>query len=206
MTKILDRGDVTALASLVDCLMEGGVAVVPTDTVYGLAVLPSQAPSVQRLFAIKARPANVNLPVMVASVEQLQLLGAELSNNAQKLLTSCFIPGALSLVLGVKPGATPDWLNGRDEIAVRIPDDPFLLEVIGQTGPILATSANRHGNPTPDNVADVLAQLELSPDLAINGGKVATIPSTLVNCRVDPPIIERSGVVSAEEVGGVIHG
>lgn len=203
---ILQGADDLTLEKAVSCLNEGGVILVPTDTVYGLAVLPSHPDSVNRLFDIKARPDTVNLPIMVANAGQLAGLGAIVSDKARALLNSSYIPGAVTLVFGLDQDTAPGWLAGRDEIAVRLPNDQLVLNIIARTGPILATSANRHGLPTPNNCSEILEQLESTPDLAIDGGEIDTVPSTVVNCNVMPPTIERVGVVSEAEINEVWHG
>lgn len=187
------------------CLTNGGVVLLPTDTVYGLAVSPTHEKSIDRLFALKRRPRTVNLPIMVASDAELDPLGFEISESARRLLRSPLIPGSLTLALGFKSDYRPAWLAGRDEAAVRIPNHNQLLAVLRQTGPLLVTSANAHSADTPDNVAAILAQLDGAPDLAIDGGILRTTASTLVNCRVDPPVIERLGVVPEAEVLRYLH-
>ena len=204
-TDIVQRDSDEAMQRAVACLQDGGVILVPTDTVYGLAVLPTKPKSVEHLFAIKSRPGSVNLPIMVADATQLGDLGAVVNSSAKALLETEYVPGALTLVFGINPAAAPDWLKHRDEIAVRIPDDAFLLDLISKTGPILATSANRHGFDTPSEVAGILDQLELQPDLAIDGGSVNTVPSTLVNCNADPVVIERVGVIPVEDIERVLN-
>ena len=186
--------------SIVECLENGGVVLLPTDTVYGLAVSPKFDEAIDRLFALKRRPRNVNLPIMVASVEELEPLGFEVSEAARRLLRSPLIPGSLTLAMGFSSEYRPDWLAGREEAAVRIPNDERLLSVLRMTGPLLVTSANAHSAETPDNVADILAQLDGAPDLSIDGGTLRTTASTLVNCRVDPPRIERVGVIPESEL------
>jgi len=188
------------IEEIVDCLMNGGVVLLPTDTVYGLAVSPKFDQSIDRLFALKRRPRTVNLPIMVASDAELEPLGFEISESAGRLLRSPLIPGSLTLALGFHSDYRPAWLAGRDEAAIRIPNDERLLAVLRKTGPLLVTSANAHSADTPDNVQDILAQLDGAPDLAIDGGTLKTTASTLVNCRVDPPKIERLGVVPEAEV------
>jgi L-threonylcarbamoyladenylate synthase len=185
---------------IVECLGNGGVVLLPTDTVYGLAVSPKFDEAIDRLFALKRRPRNVNLPIMVASDEELEPLGFEVSESARRLLQSPLIPGSLTLAMGFSSEYRPDWLAGREEAAVRIPNDERLLSVLRKTGPLLVTSANAHSAETPDNVADILAQLDGAPDLWVDGGTLRTTASTLVNCRVDPPRIERLGVVPESEV------
>ena len=185
---------------IVECLGNGGVVLLPTDTVYGLAVSPKFDDSITRLFGLKRRPRNVNLPIMVASDTELEPLGFEISDSARRLLRSPLIPGSLTLAMGFSSDYRPAWLAGREEAAVRIPNDERLLSVLREAGPLLVTSANAHSAETPDNVADILAQLDGAPDLSIDGGTLRTTASTLVNCRVDPPRIERVGVVPESEV------
>jgi len=189
-----------SVAEIVDCLANGGVVLLPTDTVYGLAVSPNFDKSIDRLFALKRRPRTVNLPIMVASDAELEPLGFEISESARRLLRSPLIPGSITLALGFNSDYRPHWLAGRDEAAIRIPNDEQLLAVLRKAGPLLVTSANAHSADTPDNVQDILAQLDGAPDLSIDGGRLKTTASTLVNCRVAPPVIERLGVVPESEV------
>ena len=188
------------VGKIVECLQTGGVVLIPTDTVYGLAVSPNFDKSIDRLFALKRRPRNVNLPIMVASDAELEPLGFEISEAARRLLRSPLVPGSLTLAMGFSSDYRPAWLAGREEAAVRIPNDERLLSVLRKTGPLLVTSANAHSSETPDNVAGILAQLDGAPDLSIDGGTLRTTASTLVNCRVDPARIERIGVVPESEV------
>ena len=190
-------------AQVVETLRAGGIVLLPTDTVYGLAVHPEHDDAPARLFALKQRPLTRNIPVMVASAEQAEALGADVTAAARQLL-GAFSPGPLTLALGLDPQRAPAWLAGRDEVAVRIPDDPFLLEVLRQAGPLLVTSANLHGQETPEACADVLAQLDGAPDLTVDDGPRATVPSTLVNCNLPEPRVERVGAVPADQIAKVL--
>jgi len=190
----------TDVEHIIDCLQTGGVVLLPTDTVYGLAVNPNFDESINRLFTLKRRPRNVNLPIMVSSEADMEPLGFDISESARRLLHSPLIPGSLTLAMGFRSDYRPSWLQGRDEAAIRIPNDDRLLAVLRKTGPLLVTSANAHSADTPDNVQDILTQLDGAPDLWIDGGILPTTASTLVNCRVDPPVIERLGVVPESEV------
>src|ERR1044072_6211336 len=189
-----------SVEDIVECLRNGGLVLLPTDTVYGLAVSPNFDESIDRLFALKRRPRNVNLPIMVASDAELEPLGFEVSETARRLLQSPLIPGSLTLATGFRSDYRPAWLEGRDEAAVRIPNDERLLAVLRSAGPLLVTSANAHSAGTPDNMTEILEQLDGEPDLSIDGGILKTTASTLVNCRVDRPVIARFGVVPESEL------
>ena len=197
------------LSEVVACLRIGGVVAVPTDTVYGLAVLPNQTSAIERLYALKERPRTKALPIMVANTEQVTDLGVITSLAIEQLLASPFVPGALTIVAAIDPLKCPDWLRGRQEVAFRIPNSPLLLEVMAQVGPLLVTSANLSGVPTPKTVSEVLAQLTGSPDLVVEDETGADIASTLVNCSQSLARIERVGVISIAELSkwvAVKHG
>lgn len=200
---MLTQGSTETIEGIVDCLTGGGVVLLPTDTVYGLAILPDLEQSKERVYLLKRRPKNMNLPIMVSSADELGALGFDVNASATRLLRSPLIPGSVTIAMGLRPGR-PRWLEGRVEAAVRIPDDNRLLSILRRTGPLLVTSANLHGAQTPQSLSDVLAQLDGQPDLAIDGGVLDTIPSTLVNCRLDPPVIERIGAVSESEIMGYL--
>jgi L-threonylcarbamoyladenylate synthase len=152
---------------------------------------------------MKRRPLSRNLPIMVASADQAGELGADVTAPAKRLLAA-FSPGPLTLALRLDPQTAPDWLAERDEIAVRIPDDPLLLEVLRTVGPLLVTSANLHAQETPESMRQVLDQLDGEPDLALDGGVRATVPSTLVNCNLANPAVERVGAVPADQIAKVL--
>ena len=187
-----------------ETLDAGGVVLLPTDTVFGLAARPDRPEAVARVFALKARPAHKSLPVMVASVAQLEEIGASLTGAARALLDSPFSPGPLTLAVGLDEGRRADWLRGRDELAFRIPDDAFLLELLGRVGPLLVTSANRSGMGTLADANAAAAQLAGRPDLIVKGRECGAVASTLVNCRRIPPVIERIGVIPARALAGYI--
>jgi L-threonylcarbamoyladenylate synthase len=194
-------GDVVAEAAA--ALRAGGVALVPTDTVYGLAVHPERDDAIDRLFAMKRRPRSRNLPVQVASVDALPALGVEITEPARKLMAA-FFPGPLSLALGLGPAA-PAWLAGRVEVAVRIPADEQMLQLLRETGPLLVTSANLHAEATAESVGSILAALDGKPDAVIDGGPRTVVPSTLVNCNLPTPRIERLGTISQDAIEQVLQ-
>jgi L-threonylcarbamoyladenylate synthase len=196
------RGEVARAA---ECLLAGGVVLLPTDTVYGLAVHPERDEAITRLFAMKGRPRSVNLPVMISSRDDIQALGGVVNGAAELLLESKYVPGPLTLAVGVSPPELAPWLRGREEFAVRMPDDERLLAILRTTGPLLVTSANLHAEQVRESVPDILPTLTSEPDLVIDDGNRDTVSSTLVNCRRLPPVIERVGAVPEEEIEAILR-
>lgn len=180
--------------------MSGGIVLLPTDTVYGLAVSPNNPDSVHRLFMMKCRPQDMHLPIMVASAAAFVSLGIEITPVIRRLLNSRFVPGPLTMAVGFHKRPRVPWLEDRVEVAIRIPDDKRMISVLEETGPLMVTSANRHGQPCGLNTREVLSQLDILPDLVIDAGPLHTIPSALVNCRVVPPVIEREGCIPRAEI------
>jgi L-threonylcarbamoyladenylate synthase len=109
------------------------------------------------------------------------------------------------MALGFQAGLDrPDWLAGREEVAVRIPDHAFLRTLLQQTGVLVVTSANPHGAPTPLTAQDVAAGLGPSVGLVVDGGALRDVPSTLVNVREAEPVVEREGAISRAEVAAAL--
>ncbi|MFV0524270.1 MAG: L-threonylcarbamoyladenylate synthase [Acidimicrobiales bacterium] len=191
-----DARDVVA-ADLVRCLLGGGVAVVPTETVYGLVAHPGSDHAVERIFRLKGRPESRRLPVAVASLAQVTEAGAVVSPETQALMQKHW-PGALSLVLGLDRDRTPPWLHGRDEAAFRCPDHQLLLDVLELTGPLLLTSANAHSSAPAATVEEALAGLSGRPDHVVDGGRLPGVASTVLNLNASRPAVERAGPVIPE--------
>lgn len=190
-----------------EVLEAGGVALVPTDTVYGLAALPAQASAGARIFDLKGRPYDKNLPFLVDSISDIRGLGAALSPAAVRLIDSDYMPGPLTLALGFDDSrARPTWLQGRIEVAVRIPADRELRGLIRRVGPLLCTSANASGSAVLQSVDEILPTLSGVPDIVVDGGSRSSVASTLVNCRPDPPVVEREGAIPAETILEVLRG
>ncbi len=196
-----DDGTLEAASS---ALRAGEVIVVPTDTVYGVAAVPTHPDAVRDIYAAKQRPPTQHLPVMAATVEQVRDLGLELTEAGQALAQHWW-PGPLTLVLGFSATAVrPQWLHGRDEVAVRIPDHDFLRRLISSTGPLLVTSANQHGATTPPTAEDAARELADYPTLLVDGGTLSATPSTLVNLHCAVASVEREGVIGRADIENVL--
>ena len=177
--------------------------ILPTETVYGLAIQPGISGQ-ERVFELKGRPEELNLPVIIGAADQLGGLGVDYNRTA-RLLAEKLWPGPLTLVMGFAPGRErPAWLAGREEVAVRLPAHELLREVAKAAGPILVTSANRHGTGAKSVASEAAASLRGTVDLIVDGGTLSSTPSTIVNTRCSPPRIERVGMISAAEIEELI--
>ena len=198
--------DPGGVAAAIEALGAGQVVAVPTDTVYGLAVDPSVPGAVDRLFALKGRPRDVPLPVLVATDDQVNAVAGSLSAAARHLAAR-YWPGAVTLVVPRAPGFTVD-LGGppsaRMTVGVRWPDHPSVKQLCRAVGPLAVTSANRHGAPPATTAAEVLAELSGvgQPVVVLDGGRCAGAPSTVVECRGPATRCLREGAVPWQEMAG----
>jgi L-threonylcarbamoyladenylate synthase len=168
----------------------------PTDTVYGLAADPAVSGSTAAIFALKGRPSSVALPVLVSGVDQADELGA-LSDGAHALARSLW-PGGLTIVVGRRPGVELDLGGGNATIGLRCPAHPVPLELCRLSGPLVATSANRHGEPDlagAEEVAEAFPGL-----LVLDGGECRGVSSTVVDATGEEPRLLRPGALPWDEV------
>lgn len=190
----------TGTGEVVAALLAGEPVIVPTDTVYGIAVDPSRPGATARLFAVKERPAEVALPVLAADADQAFGLATDVPDVARRL-AGAFWPGGLTLV--VPRRADLGWdLGGADDatIGVRVPDHDVPRRLAADVGPLATTSANRHGRPTPETLAEVRGELGGVVAVAVDGGRCAGAPSTVVVCTGDVVRVVREGRIPAADI------
>jgi L-threonylcarbamoyladenylate synthase len=186
-------------------LAAGEVGVVPTETVYGLGIIPGHAASLGRVYDLKGRPPQMNLPVLIGTSEHLDMLGVDFNPTAQQL-AELFWPGPLTIVMGFDPHKRrPDWLAHRDEVAVRFPAFEFLIRVTSVTGPLLLTSANAHGDGAKSKAPEALQSLLGEPDFVVDAGTLANTPSTIINTRRNPAVVERLGSITLSDLDSFIR-
>jgi L-threonylcarbamoyladenylate synthase len=200
---VLPADDPEAVDRAVDALRSGRPVVLPTETVYGVAALPSVPGATARLFALKGRPDTVPLAVLVADVDQAAEV-AELDGAVARRLAERYWPGPLTLVLRRRPEAAAFELGGRPEtVGIRCPDHDLVRAIAGRVGPIATTSANRHGEPTPLTAAEAATALAGAVAVIVDGGTCAGVPSTVVDCTDDGLSILRAGSLSEAAVWAV---
>ncbi|HET7489307.1 MAG TPA: L-threonylcarbamoyladenylate synthase [Acidimicrobiales bacterium] len=188
-----------AVASAVHALASGQVVAVPTDTVYGLAVDPFSTGAADRLFALKVRPREVDLPVLVADGEQALALATGVPATARRLMDR-YWPGALTVVLPRRPDLVADLGNDEATVGIRCPAHPVPLALCRAHGPIATTSANRHGEPTATTAGEVDGLFGAGLAVVLDAGQCAGAPSTVVDCTGEEPKLLREGRIPWAEV------
>jgi L-threonylcarbamoyladenylate synthase len=160
--------------------------------------------AVARIYAVKSRPQNMALPLLVASTAQISEVAQRIPSVAWRLIEH-FWPGALTIVLPRSEAVPPIVTGGEATVAVRIPAHPVPIALIEGLGtPIIGTSANLSGRPSPLTAEEVRSQLGNKVDLIIDGGRCPGQESTIVDVTGETPVILRPGAISREEIEQVV--
>ena len=192
----------------------GGVIVVPTDTVYGVACDPFNEAAVAKIYQLKRRPRTKALQILMSSVSDLEKLGLYLPSPLD-VLAEKFLPGGYSPIARAKKDSVATRLatlckadesseKGEATQGVRVPDCPELMQILRVTGPLAASSANRSGNESADSVEEAVAAFGDEIPLYLNAGPTRShVASTVVGADAsdkDGIVILREGVISEEQI------
>jgi L-threonylcarbamoyladenylate synthase len=201
VAEIVSAGSPDALERAARQLAAGGLIALPTETVYGLAVLPTDA-GVARLIEAKRRSAEKGIQLLIDSLEQARAIA--LLPPAAVALAQRHWPGPLTLVLERRPDASlPEALGGgRPTLGLRLPDHEVPRALARLLGPLAASSANVSGQPDATTAEQVVASLGDEIDLVIDDGPVrGGVPSTVVACIGEgPPRVLREGALGEHEI------
>jgi L-threonylcarbamoyladenylate synthase len=195
---VLREDDLQTLDRAKVVLDRGGLVVIPTDTVYGVAARLDRPEAISRLYVAKGRPEDKPIPVLISSSEHLTWLTRDLPTGAATFAAH-FWPGALTIALP-RSAAVPDLVvAGADTVGLRMPDHPFALALIAACGGALAvTSANRSGEPSLREAAAVAEAIGGAVDLIVDGGTTpGGLASTVIALDDAGPRVLREGPVDA---------
>jgi len=178
-----------AAEKLAQVFRTGKVAVFPTDTVYGLGCILEEK-AIRKIFKIKNRRPDKPLPLLIADLDEALSL-AFFSPTAQEAATK-FWPGATTLVLNVR-NELPPWVCREEKVALRIPNHPFLREVIRRVGQsIVGTSANLSGEKATGRFSKISKRILTEVDLVIDGGEIPGKASVVYDFTGPEPRIIRT--------------
>ncbi len=209
MTTALTSEDAEELR---DCIAGGGVAVFPTDTVYGVCCDPDDEAAAQRLYELKGRPSRRPAAVMFFSLEPaLRALGGELA-LAERRALQALLPGPVTLLLenrSAQFGAA--CRRDPSTLGLRVPWLPESLHALCEiSDPVMQTSANLSGEPDARTLEDVPARLREGADLVLDGGTLPGVASTVIDLRDYDAggqwHVLREGALAAEAVRELLRG
>jgi tRNA threonylcarbamoyl adenosine modification protein (Sua5/YciO/YrdC/YwlC family) len=180
------------LEQAAEVLKAGGLVIIPTETVYGIAVNMLDTKAVERLYALKERPKNKPFSLHIAEQEKISEFATEIPVAAYKLMKK-FWPGPLTLIFKSQDSGT---------IGIRLPDNRIARQVIALAGvPVACPSANITGSAPATNFPEAILVLREAVDFAIDAGETKLkTESTIVDVSVRPPRLLREGWIKNSEI------
>jgi L-threonylcarbamoyladenylate synthase len=199
VTAIISIEEKNAIRIAKKVIQNGGIVVIPTDTLYGIACDPRNINALHNVYLAKERPTIKAIPLLLGGMEQLRQV-VRLIDPRILRITHAFWPGALTLVLE-KQVDLPKELTPYVGVAVRMPDHPFTISLLQKTGPLAVSSANISGQANPRNLEGVLEQLDGRVDLVLDGGVIqGGNASTIVQCLAGDIRLLRGGPIPFDQV------
>ena len=194
-----------AVEAAAEELRRGGLVAFPTETVYGLGALATDAAALARVFAAKGRPTTDPLIVHVPDATAASGVVVGWDDRAAALAAR-FWPGPLTLVLGRSDRVDAAVGGGRATVAVRVPAHPVALELLRAVdGPVAAPSANRFGGVSPTTAAHVVAEHLTGVAMVLDGGACPLgVESTVLDLTGGRPTVLRHGGVTVEDLATVL--
>ncbi len=196
-----------AVKRAVSVIRSGGLVVYPTDTSYGLGCDSTQEEAMDKLIAAKKRDPGMGVPLLFADFAQCETYHD--FGDLEKVLVKLFWPGALTLVVTAKHPVLAKVSGKRDSIAVRVPNHQVPRNIAKEVGgPIVGTSANISGGPSPFEVGMAVDQLGDSVDLYVDGGpSKSTANSTIIGVEPGDPSnikVYREGELTVERLSEIL--
>lgn len=181
------------LVRAADVLRRGGVAVVPTDTVYGITCGISHHEAIQRVYALKDMDPKKPLAILVNDVALISRYGRGVTTPVYRMLKRV-LPGPFTFIFRASPEIPKIMLRKRKTIGVRVPDNAIALALLEELDePLLTTSVRTSDDQLVNDPAEIEARLANRVDLVIDGGVLLPQPSTVVDLSGDAPVLVRDG-------------
>ncbi|QTE31563.1 L-threonylcarbamoyladenylate synthase [Pengzhenrongella sicca] len=192
-----------ALDEAVNALSRGGLVVLPTDTVYGVAADAFAPDAVAALLAAKGRGRQQPPPVLVPDARTLDGLARDVP-AAVRDLVAAFWPGGLTVICRAQPSLAWDLGETHGTVALRMPDHPAALALLRRTGPLAVSSANRTGHPAALAAAGALDELGDAIAVYLDGGAApGGVASTIVDATGARLRLVRAGAIDVEALRAV---
>lgn len=193
------------LKDVSNCLINGGLVIFPTETVYGLGALATNPKAVDEIFIAKGRANDNPLIVHLANIEEIEKY-ATISNDIERKLIDAFMPGPFTIILKKKDNIPDNVSAHLDTVGIRIPSNKIANAILAyQNIPIAAPSANISGKPSGTDIADITNEFMDKVDYIIDGNNTDIgLESTVVKVIDNIPTILRPGYITKEDILDVI--
>ena len=179
-------------------ISHGGIAIFPTDTVYGMGCDPYNKTSIEKIYKIKARDAAKSVPILTHSVETAEKI-VQFDQLTRKIVEKNW-PGPLTVILKVKDAKIKESLNLKNKIAIRIPDHKCTLELLKKCEFLVGTSANVSGDLPYTDPEKCFKNLQ-NYDVFVDGGTITSKgESTIIEIEDEEIKIIREGSLTKEEI------
>lgn len=185
------------ISLIVDFLNQHQVIAFPTETVFGLGVKFDSLEGLEKIYEIKKREKNKAVTLMVGSICEIEKY-AYVNESARKVIQA-MMPGKLTIILKKKAGIDDCYTSNLPTIGIRIPDDPFVLDLLSKVGPMWVTSANLSGCPDMIQAKDVYQTFDTQLSMVVNKDAGNDLPSTVVDLQEEIKVL-RVGSISEKEI------
>ncbi|GBG97276.1 L-threonylcarbamoyladenylate synthase [Lactococcus termiticola] len=183
----------------ITALKSGQLAILPTETVYGLFADATNQKAVERLYAVKGRPVEKALNLNVSSFETIMQYSQNQPIYLEKLVKT-FLPGPLTIILEASP-AVPEWIHiGKSTVGFRMPAIDETQAVIQSVGLLVGPSANLTGQASPRYFADLSPEIKAASAVAIQDDSISGLDTTILDLTGPEPKILRQGALSWDEL------
>lgn len=175
---------------LIKTLKTEGIAIYPTDTIYGIVGSAFSKKAVSRIYEIKGRDETKPFIILISKIKDLELFEIKISATQKKYLESVW-PGKVSAILPCKSSKFKYLHRGTKSLAFRLPKKKSLMGILKKAGPLVAPSANPQGLEPAKNITEAKKYFGKTIDIYIANGKLEGKPSTLVSLLENEPKILR---------------
>jgi len=197
--------DYIKLEEVAKIIEKGGIAIFPTETVYGIGTNGLNKKAVKKIYDIKNRPLNKPISLLVSDIDMVNKVAKDITDIEYKLMET-FFPGPFTLILK-KKDIVPDIVTaGNNTVGIRMPSNEIARKLVEYAGvPIASPSANISGEPSGTNTNEIVKDFEGKVDCLIDGGESEIgIASTIVQVIDNIPHILRQGIITKEQIDEVV--
>jgi L-threonylcarbamoyladenylate synthase len=176
-------------------ISENDLLVYPTDTLYGIGADPLSQKCIEKINELKGRDEEQNISIAVADIESVYKICK--TTDMVEMVCNRLLPGPITVIVNAGQGAPEPVISRTGKIGIRIPDNPLVLEILKITGPLTATSANKHNGADPVDIETAITQLGEHISLYLNSGPCKfKHSSTILDLSEDTLKILREGYIS----------